>query len=346
MSDVALYRKYRPKIFEEVLGQEQVVAALTHAIKNDNVGHAYIFSGGRGIGKTTIARIFARELGTHEQDLIEIDAASNRGIDDIRALREGVHTLPFSSPYKVYVIDEVHMLTKEAWNALLKTLEEPPKHVIFMMATTEPEKIPDTILSRCQTFTLKRPTISAIRDMILSVAGAEGYTIEPASADLIALLADGAFRDAHGILQKIIASSTGTTLTHEEVEAITGSPQSTRLVDLLGALARQDADEALAQVRVLTEQSNAKTVLTLLLRLVRAVLVVRSAPTFADTIRNEYTEHEWEAIRQHAETARKTVNSALLARLLDAQIQTGSTYTPELPLELAIIDLGADKQSS
>ena len=143
-----LYRKYRPSNFKEVLGQDHIVKTLGGAINLGNISHAYLFAGTRGTGKTSIARIFANEIKTTENDLYEIDAASNRGIDDIRELRDSVNVLPFESPYKVYIIDEVHMLTKEAFNALLKTLEEPPKHVIFILATTEIEKLPDTIFSR------------------------------------------------------------------------------------------------------------------------------------------------------------------------------------------------------
>jgi DNA polymerase III subunit gamma/tau len=134
--EIALYRKYRPKSFKDVLGQEHITDALSNAIKLGNISHAYLFTGTRGTGKTSVARIFASEIGTSANDLYEIDAASNRGIDDIRELRESVNSMPFDSTYKVYIIDEVHMLTKEAFNALLKTLEEPPRHVIFILATT------------------------------------------------------------------------------------------------------------------------------------------------------------------------------------------------------------------
>ncbi len=147
MSEV-LYRKYRPSNFGEVMGQDHIVSVIEKSIKNKKIAHAYLFSGSRGIGKTSIARILAKDLGTHSDDIYEIDAASNRGIDDIRAIRDAVNTLPFHSTYKVYIVDEVHMLTKEAFNALLKTLEEPPAYVIFMLATTELEKIPETIISR------------------------------------------------------------------------------------------------------------------------------------------------------------------------------------------------------
>ena len=146
MNEVALYRKYRPQKFADVLGQDSVVAVLERSIKDKSITHAYLFSGGRGTGKTTIARIFAEAIGCKPSDLYEIDAASNRGIDDVRLLREAVQTMPFESPYKVYIIDEVHMLTKEAFNALLKTLEEPPSHIVFILATTEKEKLPETVI--------------------------------------------------------------------------------------------------------------------------------------------------------------------------------------------------------
>src|SRR5258706_4881767 len=152
METLSLYRKYRPNDWDEVLGQDHVVKVLDGSINNGKVAHAYLFSGSRGTGKTSVARIFARALGTSENDIYEIDAASNRGIDDIRELREDVRVLPFESKHKVYIIDEVHMLTKEAWGALLKTLEEPPEHAIFVLATTELGKVPETIRSRCQTF--------------------------------------------------------------------------------------------------------------------------------------------------------------------------------------------------
>jgi len=346
MSDTALYRKYRPQTFDEVLGQDDVVRALRGAIENDRIGHAYLFVGGRGIGKTTLARIFAREIGTNDRDLIEIDAASNRGIDDIRALREEAYTLPFASRYKVYVIDEVHMLTKEAWNALLKTLEEPPKHVVFMLATTEVEKIPETIISRCQVFTLKRPTSVMLKDMILSTARKEGFTLEPASAELIALLADGAFRDAHGILQKVIASSSDTTLTHAEVEQVTGSPRSTMLLTLLDAIATRTIDTALATVHTLGEVGATKTALALTIRLVRAVLLMRTAPSFAKELESEFTPEEWAQVVRHAQDSKDSVNSTLLMKLLDAYLRTGTTYLPELPLELALIEhLATNPQS-
>jgi DNA polymerase-3 subunit gamma/tau len=231
----ALYRTYRPASWSEVRGQESIVAALKAVISAQNPAHAYLFSGGRGTGKTTVARIFARELGCVPEDMYEIDAASNRGIDDIRELREAVRTLPFSSPYKVYIIDEVHMLTKDSFNALLKTLEEPPAHVIFILATTEPHKLLDTVVSRCQVFAFKKPGIETLSDIVRDVAKKEGYDLDASSAGLIALLGDGSFRDTLGMLQKVIGASADKKLTRKEVEAITGAPQSRITADTLRA---------------------------------------------------------------------------------------------------------------
>jgi DNA polymerase III subunit gamma/tau len=334
-----LYRKYRPHAFTEVLGQEHVVQALEGAIANKTIGHAYLFSGVRGTGKTSLARIFAHAIGTKDRDLIEIDAASNRGVDDIRALREEVHTLPFESVYKVYIIDEVHMLTKEAFNALLKTLEEPPKHVVFILATTELEKLPETILSRCQVFAFKKPSATLLKEMVLRVAGAEGYTLAPASGELIALLADGSFRDAQSILQKVLAGAQDKTVSPEEVEQATGTPQSTLLVRLVDAIGAGDLEAALKAVRAIAESTNdAKVVLTLLLRLVRAILIVRSAPSMRADLVEEYTELEMACVDRHVAESKARINSKLLAGLLGAHMRSGSTYTPELPLELALID--------
>lgn len=339
MSGVALYRKYRPKTFSEVLGQEHVVTALKGSVELQNISHAYLFAGTRGTGKTSLARIFAMSIGTKDRDLHEIDAASNRGVDDVRALREEVHTLPFESTYKVYIIDEVHMLTKEAFNALLKTLEEPPSHVIFILATTELEKLPDTIVSRCQSFTFKKPNTEILKKMVLKVAKSEGYTIEPSSAELLALLASGSFRDAHGYLQQVIASSKDKVISPEEVEAVTGAPRSSQLLKLINAIADGNQDTSLLCVHELAVSGlDMRTVLVLLLRLIRAVLLLRAAPSLVADIKNEFTEEEFVVLEKHAKDSKAFINSKLLLVLLDAHLRLGTTYTPELPLELALIE--------
>jgi DNA polymerase-3 subunit gamma/tau len=202
---MSLYRKYRPQTFKEVVGEDHIIKVLSGAIQLGNISHAYLFSGSRGTGKTSVARIFSREIGTSANDLYELDAASSNGVDDIREINESVHTLPFESKYKVYIIDEAHMLSKSAWNAFLKTLEEPPAHVVFILATTEIEKVPETVISRCQSFVFKQPNQSVLKEFAQMISKKEGTTLEPDAAELVALLGDGSFRDTHGILEKIIS---------------------------------------------------------------------------------------------------------------------------------------------
>jgi DNA polymerase-3 subunit gamma/tau len=176
------------------MGQEAIVKSLKSALDSGKVSHAYLFAGSRGTGKTTIARIFARELGTSPNDIYEIDAASNNGVDEMRELTSGINTLPFDSKYKVYILDEVHMLSKSSFNALLKTLEEPPAHVIFILATTELHKVLDTVKSRCQVFEFKKPSISILIPFIQEIGKKEGFEINDEAAKLIAQRGDGAYR--------------------------------------------------------------------------------------------------------------------------------------------------------
>ncbi len=220
----SLYRKYRPSNFNEVLGQDHIVSILKKAIENKNPNHAYIFTGSRGIGKTSIARIFAHDLGVQDVDIIEIDAASYTGVDNIRELIENASILPMQSPYKVYILDEVHMLSKQAFNAFLKGLEEPPKHVIYILATTELNKILDTIISRCEVHNFKKPTIEILTQVIKDVVKKEGLSIDNESAKLIALSGDESFRDTLSVLQKVISSVDGKKI--EGVENILNIPSN------------------------------------------------------------------------------------------------------------------------
>ncbi len=335
----ALYRKYRPQSFSEVLGQEHVVSVLEGSIKEGAIAHAYLFTGSRGTGKTSVARIFAREIGVVERDLYEMDAASNRGIDEIRALREEVHTLPFSSPYKVYVIDECHMLTKDAWNALLKTLEEPPAHVLFILATTELDKVPDTIQSRCQTFTFKKPGTALLKELVTRVASSEGRTLAPEAAELIAFLADGSYRDAHGILQKIIGSSHEKKIDAARVEEVSGAPKGAHVLDVLRGIATNDPEVALGALRRIGESGiDMRVFARLILRALRAVLLLRAAPGMREELRREFAEHEFSVLEEMATTHAATINSRLLSSFLEALPALGLTYVPGLPLELVIIE--------
>ena len=236
MSYLALYRKYRPADFNSVYGQEEVVTVIKNAIFSNKISHAYLFCGPRGTGKTTIAKIIARMINCHNlsdigvpcgecqsclnfnnsSDVVEIDAASNNGVDEIRELRDKVNLVPTYGKYKIYIIDEVHMLTTQAFNALLKTLEEPPAHVIFILATTEPHKIPLTIASRCQKFRFSKINDSLIADRLKEIAGYENIEIDNDALFEIARLADGGMRDAINILDQLVAYSNSKITLDEE----------------------------------------------------------------------------------------------------------------------------------
>jgi DNA polymerase-3 subunit gamma/tau len=236
----ALYRKYRSKSLAEIVGQEHVTTTLTNALKAGRISHAYLLSGPRGVGKTSIARILAHEINglpyTDEAhlDIIEIDAASNRRIDEIRDLRDRVTTAPSISKYKVYIIDEVHMLTKEAFNALLKTLEEPPAHVVFILATTEAHKLPETIVSRTQRYSLRPVPEDQVSAHLREIATGEKLNIDDDALQLIAKRGDGSFRDSISLLDQ--ASSISEHITKVEIERILGLAPDEYITRLAAAI--------------------------------------------------------------------------------------------------------------
>lgn len=335
----ALYRKYRPQSFAEVRDQDHIVTVLEGAIKKESIPHALLFSGTRGTGKTTLARLFARAIGTTDIDVYEIDAASNRGIDDIRELKEAVHTLPYESTHKVYIIDEVHMLTKEAFNALLKTLEEPPAHVIFILATTEEEKLLDTILSRCQVFRFNSPSRAVLTKLAIDVSKQEGFELSPDAADLIALAADGSFRDALGVVQKVILASGDSIGSADEVAAIIGAPRTSTLLALLEAFHTKDKEKALATLaEVATQPIDMKLFLRLLLEDVRAVMLLRNLPGQKESILAAFGPETQEKLLSYTEGP-TAINSHLLLRLLTAAEQTNHSPIPTLPLEIAVVEM-------
>ena len=345
MSNEVLYRKYRPQGFGDVLGQDHVIKVLEGALKLGNMSHAYLFYGSRGTGKTSVARILAKELGTSENDIYEIDAASNRGIDDIRELKEAVRTLPFDSKYKVYIIDEVHMLTKEAFNALLKTLEEPPPHVIFVLATTELGKVPETIVSRCQTFTFKKPAEPVLKSLAIEIAKKEGFAIDPVSADLIALLSDGSFRDAHGIMQKIFSFSKDKKIDLDEIEKVVGAPPSKLVNEFIEALSDSDLQKGLEAVaKAGGEGIDMKVYLKLVLHKLRMVLLLRFAKDLREKIREDLSPSDFEFLEKLAAKKEGKISSQTLNTLLDCYENLEKAFIKELPLELALIKvLGQDK---
>src|SRR3989339_234434 len=316
MSEIALYRKYRPQNFGNLVGQDHIRQTLLNAIKNSGVSHAYLFCGPRGTGKTTSARLVAKAINCSALqengepcdkcdfcveategrliDMIEIDAASNRGIDEIRDLKEKIKFSPTRAKAKVYIIDEVHMLSKDAFNALLKTLEEPPSHVIFILATTDPEKLPDTVISRCQHFKFKKPSEKTLRDMVISVGKGEGFVVENGGAELMAILGDGSFRDTLGILQKVISFASEKKVTEKHVLEVTGAPSSAIVNSIIEGIENAKVEDVLLSIREASESnSDMKSLAKLVIRKVRAVMLLRYAPTMEKSIKEEYSEHDF-----------------------------------------------------
>jgi DNA polymerase-3 subunit gamma/tau len=341
MHDLALYRKYRPNNFDAVLGQEHIVKVLESSIKNNNVSHAYLFVGSRGTGKTSVARIFAQEIGISTNDLYEIDAASNRGIDDIRALRDGVRALPFDSKYKIYIIDEVHMLSKDAWGALLKTLEEPPKHVIFVLATTEFHKVPETIISRCQVFQFKKPSDLILKNHILDIAEKEGFEMDNSSAELISLLGDGSFRDTLGVLQKVLNFSKSKKIKIEDIEKITGAPKTTLVNEFISAISEKNLEQGILVVRQASgDNLDMKLFLKLIIQKFRMAIILKYAPKLEDQMIGDLSEADLEFLKKIIKEDKESIlKSPALSALLEAYQNIDKAFIAELPLELALIKI-------
>ncbi len=342
-SKIALYRKYRPKSFDEILGQDHITGILKNAVKQGRISHAYLFAGPRGTGKTSMARILAKEAGCFDVDLIEIDAASSRGIDEIRALRDGVHFAPLRGDVKVYVIDEVHMLTKEAFNALLKTLEEPPKHVIFILATTETEKVPDTIISRCQNFAFRKIPEDIIRASMRDIAKSEGFGIDDEVAGLIALYAEGSFRDAQGMLDQILSlgdKNKDKKIIGEEAREFFAAPPREAVENIILAIIEKDAEKGLEVIQEASRGNrDMKMFLKLILRDIRSILLFKIAPRMKNQLEKILSERELKFAEKHKDSFKAGELERALKILLDAyEIKTRS-YLPQLPLELAFLKM-------
>ena len=337
---VALYRKYRPSAFAEVIGQDHIVKAIKGALDQGKASHAYLLCGPRGTGKTTIARIIASELGTSVNDVYEMDAASNRGINEARDIRENIRTLPFDSKYKVYILDEVHMFTKDAWNALLKTIEEPPEHVVFILATTELEKVPETIVSRCQTFIFKKPTDIILAEVVKNTAKKEGYSFEEGGAELLALLGDGSFRDAQSILDKVISYAKDKKISLEDITEVTGAPESTLVRDFISALAEADIERGYTAVRTASAQNiDMKVYIKIILSYLRYALMLRYAPSMKKHMADTLSASDLAYLEAIVQDKPEHISSRTLSTLLSAYQSQRHSFISELPLELALVHI-------
>ncbi|ELK46746.1 UNVERIFIED_CONTAM: DNA polymerase III subunit gamma/tau [Halobacillus marinus] len=357
MSYQALYRVWRPRNFEGVVGQEHITRTLQNAIEQNKFSHAYLFSGPRGTGKTSAAKIFAQAvncerapvkepcnecdacLGIQDgsiSDVIEIDAASNNGVEQIREIRDKVKYAPSAVPYKVYIIDEVHMLSMGAFNALLKTLEEPPKHVLFILATTEPHKIPLTIISRCQRFDFKRISQKAMVGRMEKITAAENITIEKEALEIVALTAEGGMRDALSLLDQAVSYS-DEEVTIDDVLAVTGSVSQAKLTNVIRALLDQDAKAALEAVDDLIQQGKdpGRFVFDLIYYL-RDLLLFQSAPDLEHNLERAIPDPSFRELS--GELTPAWIQQAI-RELNNCQQEMKWTTSPKVFIEIAMLNM-------
>ena len=362
-----LYRKYRPTNFAEVVGQEHIVKTLKNAVKREKIAHAYLFSGPRGIGKTTIARILAKVVNCKKPkdgepcnecenclninenkflDLIEIDAATHTQVDKIRDLIEKINFSPTAGKYKVYIIDEVHMLSKGAFNALLKTLEEPPKHAIFILATTEIHKIPATIISRCQRFDFRRLKVSEIRGRLEKIAKKEKVEVEKGVLDFIAINSNGGLRDSESLFGQIL-SLEDKDITLKEVQTILAIADISVAVKLIELVVEKKYSEAIDYINKITDDGyDLEQFNIFLIEYCRKLMLIKISPEIKENFSSEMTE---EQIAELEDLSQKITISQILKMLqvfIKSKEEIKSSIIQQLPLELAIAKINiADKES-
>jgi len=360
MGNLVLYRKYRPKSFSEVMGQEHIVKVITNAISGGEVSHAYLFSGPRGSGKTTIARLLAKAVNCEERkngfepcnkcqscieigegkslDLIEIDAASNRGIDEMRELRDGIKFSPVRSKYKVFVIDEAHQLTKEAANALLKTLEEPPSHAIFILATTESHKILATIASRCQHFDFKKLSFADIIKKLEFIAKAEGVKIEKPALELIAKSSDGSIRDAESLFDQVITLE-DKNITIDEVEEILGVVEFSAISKFVDLIIRKDESGAIRHLNELVENGyDLQQFCKVLVGYLRELLIASIDMELVTSSFSGHGEEEIKVLQGQSKSFKEEQIKNILKIFIKAENEIRHSSLQQLPLELAIVE--------
>lgn len=358
MSQV-LYRKYRPRAFNEIIGQKHVVSTLQNAIKAQDIAHAYLFCGPRGTGKTTMARVFAKTINCNNSksldtvclkcfvcagvekgnfiDLIEIDAASNRGIDDIRELKESVRISPNTGKYKVYLVDEAHMLTKEASNALLKMLEEPPSHSIFILATTEPHKLLSTIISRTQRFDFHFLTAQEIASRLRDLLKRENKKLEDSVINLIVVASGGSMRDAESILGKIL--SLGSTK-EKEVRELLGIVDLKEVTNFIDFIIKSDKAGALRYIDDLTQRGgDLEQFIINALEYMRKLLYLKLSPSSKKLLEDQLTKQEMENAQKQTDHLTEKNIYSIIKEFIEALNNIKYSPVPQLPLELAIVNL-------
>ncbi len=356
MAYQALYRKFRPKTFDDVMGQEHITTTLKNQIKNNNIAHAYLFSGTRGTGKTSTAKVFARAINCTNNsdgnpcnecevckgildetimDVIEMDAASNTSVEDIRDLREKAKYPPSKCRYKVYIIDEVHMISKGASNALLKILEEPPKHLIFILATTEPQRLPATILSRCQRFDFKRITVKDIIKNMQNILDEIGIKVDPNGLSLIARNSDGAMRDALSLLDQCLSFS-GEEMTYDYILSILGVVNNDIIYEITDSIIEKNADKALELIEHIVQ--NGKDINQFIKDLIlhfRNLMVIKVSDNTENII--DETEEVIERLKKQSQNIDTSWIINILKILSDAETQCKWSSQPRVILEVSIV---------
>ncbi len=358
---LVLYRKYRPKTFSEVIGQEHVVKTLSSALLSGLISHAYLFYGPRGSGKTTVARLLAKALNCQNLqgydpcnqcsscqeinqgraiDLIEIDAASHRGIDEIRELREGVKFVPTKSKYKVFIIDESHQLTKEAANALLKTLEEPPHHVIFILATTEIQKMIPTIVSRCQRFDFRKLTLEEILKKLEFIAKQENLKIEKEALELIALNSGGSVRDAESLLDQVSSfCSSKSKIETSDLKDLLGMVDMAAVSQLTDLILEKKMDKALDLLNSCLEGgADPQQLVKSLISYLRQALLLKINPGFLNPLIASLSKEEQQKLKIQVTKFREEEIKKALKLFLEAENKMKYSPIVQLPIELAIIE--------